>query len=249
MIVSVTNPMKLQTYLLILLAFTVVTMQAHSQTTKIMQKNLSPKQTSLITIASYTAQGELEKLKPALSNGLEAGLTVNEIKESLMHAYAYCGFPRSLRGIMTFMEVLKERKAKGITDKEGPAASQIKDDRSKYVRGKETLAELTGVKEAGPATGYAAFVPEIEVFLKEHLFADLFERDVLSYQDRELVTVAVIASIGKADPMLQSHLGICLNVGITPSQLQEFLAVIKTTVRNEDAVAAEKVLSKVLEKK
>jgi alkylhydroperoxidase/carboxymuconolactone decarboxylase family protein YurZ len=156
--------MNIKTNLLILLSCIVMTIQAQSPTTTVVQKNLSPKQRSLITIASYTAQGELEKLKPALSSGLEAGLTVNEIKESLMHAYAYCGFPRSLRGIMTFMEVLKERKAKGITDKEGPAASPIKDERSKYVRGKETLAELTGVKEAVPATGYAAFAPEIEVF-------------------------------------------------------------------------------------
>ena len=105
------------------------------------------------------------------------------------------------------------------------------------------------MKEKDPKTGYAAFAPEIEVFLKEHLFADIFERDVLTYQERELVTVSVLSSIGGVEPMLQSHLGICLNVGITPEQLGEFMAVIKTTVTKENATSAEAVLDEVLKKK
>lgn len=210
---------------------------------------LSPKQTSLITIASYTAQGDLKKLKPALNVGLDAGLTINETKEALVHLYAYCGFPRSLRGINTLIEVLKERKAKGITDTPGREASPINDSRNKYDRGAEILGKLSGVKETGPKTGYAAFAPEIEVFLKEHLFADIFERDVLNYQERELVTVAVLSSIGGVEPMLRSHLGLCLNVGITPDQLRQFMAVIKTTTPKEYAVSAETVLNEVLSKK
>lgn len=55
----------------------------------------------------------------------------------------------------------------------------------KYERGKKILEQLTGQPETGPKRGYAAFSPEIDVFLKEHLFADLFERNVLNYTDRE----------------------------------------------------------------
>jgi 4-carboxymuconolactone decarboxylase len=235
--------------LLPVLVCCVLALPVKSQQKNTMSTTLSPKQNNLITISSYTAQGDLTKLKPALNAGLDAGVTVNEIRESLVHLYAYCGFPRSLRGLMTFMEVLEERKAKGITDKIGSQASPIIDKRDKYTRGKETLEELSGVKESGPKTGYAAFAPEIEVFLKEHLFADLFERDVLTYQERELVTVSVLSSIGGVEPMLSSHLGLCLNVGITAAQLQEFMAVIKTTVNLKDAATAETVLAEVLAKK
>jgi 4-carboxymuconolactone decarboxylase len=70
---------------------------------------LSTKQQSMIPIAAFTANGDLEKLKTALRDGLDAGLTVNEIKEILVHLYAYTGFPRSLNGIHTFMAVLDER--------------------------------------------------------------------------------------------------------------------------------------------
>lgn len=232
---------------LLLLCMMSINVKAQSERSAL--STLNPKQKNLITISSYTAQGNLANLKTALNSGLDAGVTVNEIRESFVHLYAYCGFPRSLRGIMTFMEVIKERQAKGIKDRTGPEASPVKDNRGKYVRGKETLEELTGMKEKDPKTGYAAFAPEIEVFLKEHLFADIFERDVLTYQERELVTVSVLSSIGGVEPMLQSHLGICLNVGITPEQLGEFMAVIKTTVTKENAASAEAVLDEVLKKK
>lgn len=210
------------------------------------QKDLSAKQQSIIQIAAYTAQGELQHLKTALNGGLDAGLTVNEIKEVMVHLYAYCGFPRSIRGLQTFMEVLDERKAKGITDKQGAEASPVNDGGSKYERGRENLGKLTGMPQTGPKRGYAAFAPVIEIFLKEHLFADIFDRDVLTFAERELVTVAVLSSIGGVEPMLRSHLSICLHVGLTPGQLNEFVGVIKSTAGKKKAKNAQKILNEVL---
>src|SRR3546814_17678211 len=94
------------------------------------------------------------------------------------------------------MEVLDKRKANGINDEWGPEASPISAERNKYERGAETLYELTGKKWGKPESSYGAFSPEMDRFLKEHLFADIFERDVLSYAERELVTVSVLSSIG-----------------------------------------------------
>jgi alkylhydroperoxidase/carboxymuconolactone decarboxylase family protein YurZ len=209
--------------------------------------SLTVKQQSIIPIATYTARGELKQLKQALNTGLEAGLTVNEIKEIMVHLYAYCGFPRSIRGLQTFMEVLQEREAKGIKDETGADASPLNDHRSKYDRGKANLETLVGRPLDGPQSGYAAFTPAIEIFLKEHLFADIFDRDVLTFAERELVTISVISAIGKADPMLRSHLAICLNVGYTPRQLEECVGIIQSTVGKKEARAAKEVLSEVLE--
>lgn len=212
-------------------------------------ESLTEEQQSIISIAALTANGDLQELKSYLNKGLDKGLTINQIKEAIVHTYAYCGFPRSIRGLQTFMEVLDERKAKGIEDVIGIEASEIKDERSKYERGKEILGELTGTPQEGPRTGYSAFAPEIEIFLKEHLFADIFERDVLSFTERELVTISVISSIGKAEPMLRSHMNICLNLGISPQQLQQFVLVIKNTLGRKEAKAAQEVLNEVLSAK
>ncbi len=208
--------------------------------------SLSEKEKSIIIISSLTAKGDLTKLKTGLQQGLEAGLTVNEIKEVLVHLYAYCGFPRSIRGLQTFMEVLKDRAAKGINDTTGKEASPVKTENSKYERGKKILGELTQIPPPGTLTGYSAFAPVIDSFLKEHLFADIFERDVLTYAQREMVTISVIATIGKAEPMLQSHVGISLNVGITPGQLKEFVTILKSTAGKKEAKAAQAVVDRVL---
>ena len=209
-------------------------------------KVLSPREQSIISIAALTAKGDLSNLNTALNTGLEAGLTINQIKEVLVHLYAYCGFPRSIRGLQTFMEVLNERKTKGMNDALGAEASPIQEERSKYERGREIIGKLTGAPQDGPKTGYSAFAPVIDVFLKEHLFADIFERDVLTYPERELVTISVISSIGGAEPMLKSHLDICLNVGLTPEKLRHFVNVIKSAAGKKEANDAQNVLNEVL---
>lgn len=212
-------------------------------------ESLNLKEQCIVKIAALTSIGDLQNLNKVLHEGLNAGLTVNEIKEVLVHLYAYCGFPRSIRGLQTLMDVLKEREAKGIKDKLGRDASPINADGSKYERGKKILGELTQAPQNNTLSGYGAFAPVIDTFLKEHLFADIFERDVLTYAQRELVTISVISAIGGAEPMLRSHLSLCLNVGITPQQLKHFVTVIEPAIGKEKTEAARLVLNEVLQSK
>ena len=93
--------------------------------TAVETKKLTEKQRTITTIAALTAKGELTKLKQALNTGLDAGLTINECKEVLVHLYAYCGFPRSIQGLNTLMSVIDERKDKGIKDDFGREASPV----------------------------------------------------------------------------------------------------------------------------
>lgn len=214
-----------------------------------LEQTLSIRQQHIVTIASYTGRGDLVHLKTALGEGLDAGLTVNEIKEILVHSYAYCGFPRSLRGLQAFIAVLDERKATGINDEIGREASPITDQRSKYERGRDILAEISGVPADAPKAGYAEFAPIIEQFLKEHLFADIFERDVLTYDEREITTVAILAAMGGVEPMARSHIGICLNLGITPDQLRHLLAIIEKNIGHKEAHAIHIELDGLLQSK
>lgn len=190
---------------------------------------LSIRQQSIVAIAANTVTGDLENLKTALARGLDSGMTVKEVKEVLVHAYAYCGFPRSLRGLQTFMQVLDGRKAQGITDTVGRDASPVSDTRDKYTRGAELLEKLSGAPKDAPKTGYAAFAPIIEQYLKEHLFCDIFERDLLTWQERELATVSILAALGEGvEPMLRSHSAICLRQGITEGQLRQMTEMVSS---------------------
>lgn len=238
---------KVISLLLIIASISMFSNKMMAQEIEMNKVGLSAKEKSIISIASLTAKGDLKELKTALNKGLEAELTVNEIKEVLVHTYAYCGFPRSIRGLQTFMEVIEERKAKGINDTIGVEASSITNNSSKYDRGKQILGELTGKPQPNTLSGYSAFAPAIDTFLKEHLFADIFERDILTYAQRELVTISVISAIGEAEPMLKSHLSICLNVGITPNQLEEFVTVIKPSIGRKKTKSVKKIVTEVLD--
>jgi 4-carboxymuconolactone decarboxylase len=210
---------------------------------------LNAMQQSIVSISALTATGDLEKLKIQLNSGLDAGLTVNEIKEVLVQLYAYCGFPRSLNAISTFMNVLEERKSKGINDKQGKEIELSDETTDKYEQGKKVLEALTKTPQAKPAPGFGEFAPRIDAFLKEHLFADIFASDVLSYQQRELATISALAAMTGVGPQLQSHIGMGINTGITENQLLQAFDLIEKQISKQQADSAKAILSKIISSK
>lgn len=212
-------------------------------------KVLTAREQAIVAVASYTGKGDLEHLRRVFAQALEAGMTINEINEVLIHAYAYCGFPRSLRAIQTFMQVVDDRKANGINDTVGSDASTTPNNKSRYELGRDVLAEISGTPANAPKTGYAVFAPTIERFLKEHLFADLFERDLLSYRERELATVSVLAGVGGVEPMVYGHMGICLHLGITAEQLSALLNIVETNLGEAYSEPLRGVLNQLTEKR
>jgi len=209
-------------------------------------QTLNARQQSIITIAAFTANGDIENLRNALNDGLDAGLTVNEAKEVLVQMYAYCGFPRSLNGINALMAVLEARKNQGIADTQGKMATPIDDSGDKYERGRKTLETLTGQPQSKPAKGFGEFSPTIDRFLKEHLFADIFDSDILNYQQRELATISALAAMPGVASQLEAHLSMGMNTGLTESELREAFGLIETNISRQQAEAARKSLAKVV---
>ncbi len=235
--------MAIRKSFIILVALSFLSFHLKAQNEMNTNQKLTEKQKYIVQIAALTANGELQALKPALNNGLDAGLTINEIKEEMVHLYAYCGFPRSLNAITTFMAVLEERKSKGITDVLGREASPSADHPDKYEQGLKTLEVLTKTPQSGPAKGYGEFAPRIDTFLKEHLFADIFENDVLSYQQRELATISALAAMPGLEAQLTSHIMVGKNTGITDNELMEVAGLIETHVNRTQANVLRKLLS------
>jgi alkylhydroperoxidase/carboxymuconolactone decarboxylase family protein YurZ len=173
-------------------------------------------------------------------------LTVNEIKEVLVQMYAYAGFPRSLSGIQTFMGVMDERRSKGIRDETGKEATPVPAGLNKDEYGARIRARLAGQQTIPPPSGYQLFTPVIDRFLKEHLFADIFVRDILDHQSRELATTAALASMTGTRSQLQFHIGAAMNVGLTEAQMRDFVSVLKAKVGEKEAESAQEVLTAVL---
>jgi alkylhydroperoxidase/carboxymuconolactone decarboxylase family protein YurZ len=111
------------------------------------------------------------------------------------------------------------------------------------------LASLSGPAANSLKPRYQSFAPAIEVFLKEHLFADVFMRDVLDYRSREIATVGVLSNLPGANAQLRSHIGLAMNQGLTGEQMKHLFTVMSSYIGKERGDNALGVLKEVMSEK
>ncbi|WP_323810136.1 carboxymuconolactone decarboxylase family protein [Sphingobium baderi] len=64
---------------------------------------------SAITVAMLIALNRSAELKAHILGALNNGLSVEEIREIVIHAAVYCGFPAALEGMRVLREVYDDR--------------------------------------------------------------------------------------------------------------------------------------------
>lgn len=206
----------------------------HAQETKQMNQvsagapsaaeSLTARQQAIVPIGAFAAAGDMAKLNAALNQGLDAGMTISDTKEILVQLYAYAGFPRSLNALGELMKVLEIRKQRGIQDAPGREPSRpIPKGDALLATGKANQTKLSGGPVEGPLSDFA---PVANEYLRTHLFGDIFERDNLDWQSRELATVSMLSALPGAEPQLQAHMKISLNTGLTATQLRQLTHVL-----------------------
>lgn len=197
---------------------------------------LSARQQAIPPIAAFAAAGDMARVDAALNQGLDAGLTIAEEKEILVQLCAYAGFPRSLNALGELMEVLEVRRQRGVHDAQGHEPSHpAPTGDALLAAGTANQTRLSGAPVKGPLFDFA---PDINHFLRAHLFGDIFERDNLDWQSRELATVGALAAMPGLESQLRAHVRISVNVGLTPAQLRHVAEVL---AERGDAEAAQRV--------
>ncbi|NVZ22716.1 carboxymuconolactone decarboxylase family protein [Pseudomonas costantinii] len=185
---------------------------------------LSAKQQSIPLIAASMATSDLSALNLALNQGLDAGLAISEAKEILVQLYAYTGFPRSLNALGELKRVVDARKARGVEDDPGrEPAARIPVGDELLALGKANQTRIAGAPVQGPLFD---FVPVINQYLQTHLFGDIFARDNLDWQSRELATVAALAATPGVEAQLRSHVAASLRVGLSVTQLRQLAQLL-----------------------
>ena len=164
---------------------------------------------TMTAIACNEAKGNLIALESAIENGLDAGLTINQIKEALSQLYAYTGFPRSLNALGVLQKIVESQKSKVDSIIIGKEASPLPADFDALKEGTRVQTMLTG-----KPFNYT-FAPATDYYLKAHLFGDIFARDILTYADRELITVSALAGLEGVEPQLKAHIAGARNMGVT----------------------------------
>ena len=192
-------------------------------------------------IACNEAKADYTALAEAINGGLDAGLTVSQIKEALSQLYAYTGFPRSLNALGTLQKVLEQRNAEGKATEEGMDASPLPASYDALKQGTEVQTQLSG-----RPFNYD-FCPAEDYYLKAHLFGDIFARDNLTHADRELITVSALSGLENVMPQLQAHVRGALNMGVTEEQLRSIPAALKAYGLVSEAHRAEAALATVID--
>ncbi|MBI1892232.1 MAG: carboxymuconolactone decarboxylase family protein [Burkholderiales bacterium] len=72
------------------------------------REGLDLKTRSLVTVSVLTALGRSHELKGHVRGALNNGATMEEIREVLLHASAYCGVPLVVEAFRVAHEVLKD---------------------------------------------------------------------------------------------------------------------------------------------
>jgi alkylhydroperoxidase/carboxymuconolactone decarboxylase family protein YurZ len=208
---------------------------------------LSARQQAIPLIAASMASSQMDKLHSALNQGLDAGLTINEAKEILVQLYAYTGFPRSLNALNELMKVVETRKQRGLNDVEGkdPVTPIPTGDELRRL-GTANQTKISGAPVQGPLFDFA---PVINQFLQTHLFGDIFARDNLDWQSRELATVGALAATPGVEAQLLSHTRASMRVGLTAAQLRQLAEVLRAQGENDAAMRAEHALQQALANK
>ena len=187
-------------------------------------ETLSTKQQAIPLIAAAMAVSDMPRLKAALNQGLDAGLSVSEAKEILVQLYAYSGFPRSLNALGELMKVTQDRQQRGIQDTQGVGPGRVIPTGNELLAaGKANQSQIAGGPVQGPLFD---FVPVINQYLQTHLFGDIFERDNLDWHSRELATVAALAATPGVESQLRSHVAASLRVGLSAGQLRQLAQLL-----------------------
>ena len=188
---------------------------------------LKAKENAIVDIGAWTARGEQDKLGAAFKAGFGAGLTLNEAKELVGQLYAYCGFPRALNAAGTLQRVVESSKLKVESSDSTRSTRSTRLNDSPFLLGERAIeigtdnqTKLCGGPVSGPIFD---FHPQLDAYLKAHLFGDIFARDILDWRTREIVTIAALAARPETAPQMKAHIAIGKLNGITDAQAAEIV--------------------------
>ena len=139
---------------------------------------------------------------------------------------------------------MEARKQRGVQDAPGREPSRaIPTGDELLAVGTANQTRISGAPVKGPVFDFA---PVINQFLQAHLFGDIFERDNLDWQSRELATVGALAATPGVEPQLRSHMAASLRVGLTAGQLRQLIQVLAESGHADATKRANEALTQAL---
>jgi 4-carboxymuconolactone decarboxylase len=92
---------------------------------------------------------------------------------------------------------------------------------NRFEKGLEKLAEVDGTAGEKVIEALSDIAPDLGKYIVEFAFGDIYCRENLNLQEREIITLSSLATLGGCETQLDVHINGALNVGITPQKIIE----------------------------
>jgi 4-carboxymuconolactone decarboxylase len=173
-------------------------------------------------LAATIAVGAQSEFRVLLGAALEIGVTPIQAKEVIYQAVAYVGVARAIdfvsiaNGLLTARDVPLPLEGQSTTTPETRMEAGIA--KQKEIVGSDNVDSMYA---NAPADAY-----HFQEFLSGNCFGDYYTRTGFDVKHRELITFALITSLGGADSQVKSHVTANLNVGNRRRDLIDVLTVL-----------------------
>lgn len=173
----------------------------------------------MVQLAALIACQALSEYRVMLGAALTAGVTPVEVKEVVYQAVPYVGMGKVFDFLHTTNDVLTER---GVALPLPGQSTTTPDSRAE-----KGLAVQKAIVGADQVDAMYTNAPADELHLQRHLsancFGDHYTRTGIDISTRELLTFAMLISMGGCEPQAKGHVAANLNVG---NDRQTLLSVV-----------------------
>ena len=163
----------------------------------------------MVQLASMIACQALSEYRVMLGAALTVGVTPIEAKEIVYQAVPYVGMARVFDFIHATNDVLRARGIQLPLEGQSTTTPETRADKGLAVQ-----KEIVGAGRIDQM--YAAAAPDeahFQRFLSANCFGDHYTRTGIDVRTRELLTFAMLISMGGCEPQARGHLAANLNVG------------------------------------
>lgn len=176
--------------------------------------NLTMKQREMITCITLATMQTLPQLKAHAEAALNVGVTPEELREVMYLTAPFIGFPKMLNAVATVNEVFKKRGIALPLKEQGTVTEETRHEVGKNIQDRLYPGGIASVMNGMPGE----LGKEVERFLTDYFFGEIYSRGALDLKTRELLGYCVLTTL-EAESQLQSHYHGNVNVGNTPETL------------------------------
>ena len=175
---------------------------------------LTLKQREMITCITLATMQTLPQLKAHAGAALNVGVTPEELREVMYLTAPFIGFPKMLNAVATVNEVFKERGVSLPLEKQGTVTEETRHETGKTIQDKQYPGGIVSVMEGLPGD----MGKDVEQFLTDYFFGEIYSRGALDLKTRELLGYCVLTTL-EAESQLHSHYHGNINAGNSPETL------------------------------